>query len=98
MSSNDSKNSQPKTFEDLFDLVGGLGIAQIIVLLLVGYEALPNAMASYLVIFTQAIPEHRCKIPTLDDTYNLTDSQVVDLAIPSSEGNCNSTTFDPCLR
>jgi len=89
---------QNKTFEDLFQLVGGIGIAQILVLFIVGYEALPNGMGTYLVIFTQAIPDHRCKISTLDDSYNLTNSQVISLAIPSSPGDCNSTTYDPCLQ
>ena len=65
----DASKPQNKTFEDLFQLVGGIGIAQILVLFIVGYEALPNGMGTYLVIFTQAIPDHRCKISTLDDLY-----------------------------
>ena len=65
----DASKPQNKTFEDLFQLVGGIGIAQILVLFIVGYEALPNGMGTYLVIFTQAIPDHRCKISTLDDSY-----------------------------
>ena len=93
---NESKNVS--SFEDIFNLIGGIGISQVIILFLVGYEALPNAMASYLVIFTQAIPDHRCSIPVLDTEYNLTDSQLISLAIPNSEGDCNSTSYDPCLR
>ena len=69
------------SFEDIFNLVGGIGISQVIILFLVGYEALPNAMASYLVIFTQATPDHRCSIPVLDTKYNLNNSQVISLAM-----------------
>ena len=50
-----------------------------------------------MVIFTHAIPDHRCLIPTLDNNYKLSNSEVISYAIPTTEPNkCNQTEPDQC--
>lgn len=105
MESNESqiKSESSKTWsvEDIYQYIGNIGWYQVYLILIVGYIGLPGSIGGYLVVFTQAVPEHRCYIPTLEnpDTYNITDPELSQLGIVSTYNEkCEIIEYNECYQ
>ena len=54
-------------------------------------------MGGYLVVFTQAIPDHYCKNPVLETTYNKNETEIKNLSIPSEYNEkCEIIEYSSC--
>lgn len=87
-------------FEDVFSTLGGYSKRQVLVVILVAYTGLPNALVELNIILTQAEPDHRCEIVTLENSseyYEISEQNLTFLAIPEINGNCNTTNYDQCF-
>ena len=84
-----------KTFEDVWAYIGRFGYGQIFLVFLASWQIRPDALNNFTVVFTEKVPEHRCRVPFLED-FGLNQTEIELLAIPSSKNSCNETVFDEC--
>lgn len=83
----EKKNSSASIdFDIILDKIGSCGRYQILLICLIYYAVIPGGLNQMASIFLQAIPEHRCRVPTFDDNHshfvNITEGNLRSLAIP----------------
>lgn len=94
----EKKSNLVESLDDIFKDVGEFGRCQILLLVLIALTQIISSLTAYSYVFTGAIPDFRCKIPSLpNDTYEIYSEyqrKLVDFYIPFK--NNDSTKYDTC--
>merc|ERR1719376_1878335 len=80
---------------DLEHSIGGLSKYQVWVIFLAGLTCLPESFLTQSAIYMSGAPTHRCAVPPVDVSFNLTENEIKELMIPYDEKNVE---YDQCNR
>lgn len=72
-------DNKTPSLEDVYEYIGGTGWYQWYLAILMGLCAIPGAIVTYIVTFTQAEPAHRCLNSFLETGYNVTSPEIEQL-------------------
>lgn len=84
------------TIEDVYEYLGGMGRYHVYLVLLLGMAGVPMAISTYMVMFTEKLPDHFCNNSFLV-SQNFTKHEIKNLTVPKHfEPECQVTTFENC--
>lgn len=101
MSSKKDSTSLNQRIEEIYKQISEFGPYQLLIFVLVGITSLVPAIVGYSYSFYGAVPDHRCKIPGLDnDTYEIWGSwhqeQVEKYIPPAEKSQALKGPYDRC--
>ena len=87
-----------KSFEDIFKIIGPFGRYQALIHFILALITIPTGLYAFIIIFTQDIPDHYCKNPTLSN-YNFTNDEIKSYSIPYSiDEKCGKIIYSDCYE